>query len=273
MGSSAVLLLGALLTTEPPKTEAAERPAVQLQDPNELGHEQPKGSVGVSPVELIPRLELRGSYFKLPNGVSFHDTTAEIDIQFLERVLFRYEGSYRVLRTPAGTTISGFADLQLTAIVDVASDPLYVVAAIFGTILDTASQPLLGSGKQQIFFGGGAAVKPRFWWIPYLLILEQLSVAGDAARPDINQLTTRVGNIVFGRWFSWYKLDLDVIGDFHQGAADLLGTLEAGRLLIGRIGLFMRAGTQLLGPRQLDYDVQAGIRYLFRLGKGGTQGY
>jgi hypothetical protein len=28
----------------------------------------------------------------------------------------------------------------------------------------------------------------------------------------------------------------------------------------------MRAGTQMLGPRQLDYTVEVGVRYLFRLG-------
>ena len=42
--------------------------------------------------------------------------------------------------------------------------------------------------------------------------------------------------------------------------------LEVGRLLVGRVGMFMRAGTQALGPRQLDYSVEVGVRYLFRLG-------
>jgi hypothetical protein len=42
-------------------------------------------------------------------------------------------------------------------------------------------------------------------------------------------------------------------------------------LLIGRIGLFMRAGTQLAGQRQLDYSVTGGVRYLFRLEKSRPQ--
>jgi len=29
----------------------------------------------------------------------------------------------------------------------------------------------------------------------------------------------------------------------------------------------MRAGTQLLGTRQVDYSLEAGVRYLFRLGR------
>ena len=30
----------------------------------------------------------------------------------------------------------------------------------------------------------------------------------------------------------------------------------------------MRAGTQLLGTRQLDYSMEVGVRYLFRLSEG-----
>ena len=44
-----------------------------------------------------------------------------------------------------------------------------------------------------------------------------------------------------------------------------LGERAAGR--IGRVGLFVRSGTQLAGARQLDYSVHTGVRYLFRLGK------
>jgi hypothetical protein len=38
-------------------------------------------------------------------------------------------------------------------------------------------------------------------------------------------------------------------------------------LLVGRVGLFMRGGTQVLGPRAIDYSLEVGIRYLFRLAR------
>jgi len=50
-----------------------------------------------------------------------------------------------------------------------------------------------------------------------------------------------------------------------SSAAGLAGAMEAGRLLIGRIGLFIRGGTHIVGSRQLDYFVETGVRYLFRL--------
>jgi hypothetical protein len=39
-------------------------------------------------------------------------------------------------------------------------------------------------------------------------------------------------------------------------------------LVIGRVGLFARTGTQLAGPRLIDYTAIGGLRYLFKLEKG-----
>jgi hypothetical protein len=36
----------------------------------------------------------------------------------------------------------------------------------------------------------------------------------------------------------------------------------------GRVGLFVRTGTQLAGARLVEYKVAAGVRYLFRLETG-----
>jgi hypothetical protein len=229
--------------------------------------EDVKAGAGVAPVELIPRLELRQSFGQLPGGASVHVTTTEIDIQFLDRLLLRYEGRVQIVSTPAGQ-VSGLGDAQISAIGLLAASPRFVAVLIGGAILDTASQPALGAGKKQLVFGAGAAVKPFRWWLPYLLVQEQLSVAGDSARPDVNQLVARVGNIVFGPGYAWLKLDLDTLVDFEDGAGRFFAKLEAGRLLVGRIGMFMRGGTQLLGTRQVDYTLEVGVRYLFRLGTG-----
>ena len=118
-----------------------------------------------------------------------------------------------------------------------------------------------------MLFGAAAGFRVRRWWLPYGIAQEQISVAGDDARPDINQLLLRAGNIVFGPGFSWTKLDVDATIDFRDDATTrLFVSIEAGRLLIGRVGLFVRSGTQAIGPRQLDYTLEAGVRYLFRLG-------
>jgi hypothetical protein len=256
------LFLAALLAAEeaggPGPDEGSQAPASAA--------EEVKAGAGVAPVELIPRLELRQSYAKLPMGASIHVTTTEIDIQFLDRLLLRYEGKLQVVSSPTGQ-VSGFGDAELTAIGMLAASRRFVGVVIGGVILDSASQPPLGAGKTQLVFGGGAALKPLRWWLPYLLVQEQLSVAGDAARPDINQLAVRLGNIAFGPGYSWLKLDLDTLVDFENSKGAFFGRLEAGRLLVGRVGLFMRAGTQLLGTRQVDYTIEVGLRYLFRLGR------
>jgi hypothetical protein len=259
MGATS-LFLAALLVAEPPSPAEGD---ARTQSAGEAA----LSGAGVAPVELIPRLELRQSFAQLTDGASVHVTTAEIDIQFLDRLLLRYQGPLEIVRGPTGQ-ISGFGDAEIDAVGMLGQRPTFVAVVIVGAILDTASQPALGAGKKQLVIGGGAAVKPLPWWLPYLLVLEQASVAGDSARPDVNQLVARFGNIAFGPGFAWLKVDLDTLVDFANDRGQLFGRLEAGRLLVGRVGLFMRAGTQLAGTRQVDYSLEVGIRYLFRLGKG-----
>jgi hypothetical protein len=259
MGNCAGLLFAIVLAANDPAVPAEEQPASAA--------DEVKAGAGVAPVELIPRLELRQSFAQLPGGASIHITTTEIDIQFLDRLLLRYEGKVEVLRAPTGQ-ISGLGDAQIAAIALLAASPRFVAVLIGGAVLDTASQPELGAGKKQLVFGGGAAWKPLRWWMPYVLVQEQVSVAGESARPDINQLLARVGNIAFGPGYAWLKLDLDTLVDFEDRAGSFFTRLEAGRLLVGRVGLFMRGGTQVLGTRQLDYSLEVGVRYLFRLNAG-----
>jgi hypothetical protein len=243
---------------------AADTSAAPPADDDTAAPVDATSGAGVAPVELVPRLELRQSFVQLHSGVAVHATTAEVDIIFTNRVLLRYQGPIRVVSGPNGQT-SGFGDAAVQAIVLLVASPRFLAAAIAGGILDTASQPQLGEGKQQLVLGGAVAAKPVRWWLPYVVAQQQNSVAGDAARPDVNQLLVRVGNILFGKGYNWLKVDLDTVVDFAAGSGTLLGTLEVGSLLVGRTGLFMRSSTQLLGTRQLDYSVEVGVRYLFRL--------
>ena len=270
MAGSGFLLLAVWLAAAGPAAPRHEQPAQDEEAEPASAAENVKAGAGVAPVELIPRLELRQSFAQLPGGVSVHVTTTQLDIQFLDRLLLRYEGRLNVVKTPAGQ-VSGFGDAQLSAIGLLAANPRLIAVVFGGVVLDSASQPALGDGKTQLVFGAGAATKPLRWWLPYVLVQEQLSVAGDAARPDVNQLFARVGNIVFGPGFAWLSLTLDALVDFQTEAGSFFGRLEAGRLLVGRIGLFMRGGTQLLGTRQLDYTTEVGVRYLFRLGSGAAR--
>jgi hypothetical protein len=268
MLGSASLLLAVWLAAGGPATAEEQN---EEQEPASAAEGATKAGAGVAPVDLIPRLELRQSFAQLPSGGSVHVTTTELDIQFLERLLLRYEGTLRIVNAPTGQ-ISGFGDSQFTAIGMLAASPRFVAVLIGGAILDSASQPVLGDGKKQLVFGGGVGFKPFRWWLPYLLVQEQVSVAGDPARPDVNQLVARLGNIAFGPGFAWLKLDLDTVVDFAAHEGRFFGRLEAGRLLVGRVGLFMRVGTQLLGTRVVDYTTEVGVRYLFRLGEAKARG-
>jgi len=261
-----VLLIAALLAADQP-------PPASTGPPDNNGGdvaEEPQGGAGVTPIEIVPRLELRHSFQRLQNGVALHETTTEMDIQFVQRLLLRLQIPYRTLETPAGQ-VSGPGDIQLGILAIVDSSAKYLVALLGGIVLDSATQPVLGTGKQQPYVGGGAAIKLARWILAYGVVQEQWSVGGDSSRPKINQLTGDLGAVVFGRQYNWLKVDLFPTVSFPGGASgQLSGLLEAGSLLIGRVGLFVRVGTQLAGDRQLDYSVAGGIRYLFRLSKGKT---
>jgi hypothetical protein len=218
-------------------------------------------------VELIPRLELRQVYSKLTSGVSVHDTILETDIEFLRRLLLRYQVPARLMETPAGQ-VSGIGDIQLGLVGILGSTPRFVAALLAGAELDSATQPQLGAGKKQLILGAGAALKPYRWWLAYGVAQQQFSVAGDSSRPDVNQLTTDFGSILFGRQYNWLKFDLVTTVDFAGATGGrVYGTGEAGSLVTGRVGLFVRTGTQLAGQRLVDFNVAAGVRYLFRLEK------
>jgi hypothetical protein len=258
---AAPLLCAALLAaaSAPSDTTATDEPddADQAREPSQ--------GTGVSPIELIPRLELRQVFTRLQGGVTVHDTILESDIEFLKRLLLRYQIPARLMESPAGQ-VSGIGDIQIGMLALLGSTPRFVAALLAGAVLDSATQPQLGAGRPQIIAGFGAAYKPYPWWLAYGLAQDQFSVGGSSSRPDINQLMLDAGSILFGRHFNWLKLDLVTTVDFPGGATGrLYGTLEAGSLVIGRVGLFMRLGTQLAGPREVDYALAAGVRYLFRL--------
>ena len=262
MLAAATLVCAALLAAVPAHDGAPDDGAPD--DENVAG--EPAGGEGVSPVELIPRLELRQVYTRLEGGISLHDTILETDIEFLRRLLLRYQIPARLMETPAGQ-VSGMGDIEIGLLALLGSTPRFVVALLGGAELNSATQPQLGAGRPQAIAGAGAAYKPYRWWLAYLLAQQQFSVGGaGSGRPAIDQLKVDVGSILFGRQFNWLKFDLVPTVDFPGGAVGrLYFTGEAGSLVIGRVGLFMRLGTQLAGPRLIDFNLAAGVRYLFRL--------
>jgi hypothetical protein len=257
MGECGVLLWMLLATAvTPPGAPESQSSASDDSSPDQVG--------GVNPARLIPRLELRQRFTQVAGGGGLHSTTLRMDLVLFRRALLRYELPLLVQRTPGGTT-SGIGDIRLSAVGLLTSGPRHAAVLVGGVTLDSASVPQLGAGKSQVTFGGAAAYKPLAWWLTYGIVGQQLSFAGSPARAPVSQLLVEWGNVVFGGRGDWYLLDLDVTNDFHAGATRLIPSLETGHLLVGRVALFVRAGTSLVGPRQFDYFLDAGLRYLFRL--------
>jgi hypothetical protein len=239
---------------------AAQGPA---DDSGDMARE-PQGGAGVQPIEIVPRIELRQSAVRQRGGALVNDTTIETDVQFARRLVFRYQIPYRVL-SAQGAQVRGLGDVQVQTLGILTADARRMAALLVGVVLSSASDPRLGEGKQQLVLGAGGALKPRPFWIAYGIAQQTLSVGGSSDRASIDELDLIAGSVLFGWQFNWLKVDLDGRFDFVRGVQRLFGSFELGSLLIGRVGMFLRSGTQLGGPRQLDYSLSAGIRYLFRL--------
>jgi hypothetical protein len=261
MTGAAILLCAGLAVAPAPAAPGDDPSAEETQtDGPEM---QPDNGTGVSPIELIPRLELRHRYVRQRNA-SLHFTILRMDVEFLRRALLRYDLPL-VTVNAGGVTSSGLGDIRVGTIVITTSNAHYLTGVVAGLVLDTASRPALGAGKQQVYFGAGAVYKPAVMLLVYGLVQDQLSFDGDAARADIHLLSSTIGAAIFGRQRDWLAVSLDPTYDFKGDHARLAGDLEAGRLLVGRVGLFLNGGTQLLGQRQVSYQLEAGVRYLFRL--------
>jgi hypothetical protein len=257
MGDSGVLLWVLLaMAPAPPPAPESQPPASDASSPDQVG--------GVNPARLIPRLELRQRFTQLAGGGGLHSSTLRMDLVLFRRALLRYELPLMLQRNGGGTR-SGIGDIRITAVGLLTTGPRHAAVLVGGVTLDSASAPQLGAGKSQVTFGAAAGYKPVPLWLTYGIVGQQLSFAGDPARPPVSQLLLEWGNAVFGGRGNWYLLDLDVTHDFQAGATRFIPSLETGHLLVGRLALFVRAGTSLLGPRQFDYFLDAGIRYLFRL--------
>ena len=233
----------------------------------ESAAEEAKDGAGVAPVELIPRLELRQSFAQLPTGASLHVTTTEIDIQFLSRLLLRYEGKLAVASTPTGQ-VSGFGDAQLSAIGMLGASPRFVAVVIGGVILDSASQPPLGEGKTQLVLRG----RRRDEAVSLVVALRPRAGTGVSRR---RQRAPRHQSAGRARRQHRVRSRIRVVeaGPRHarrlRGAAPGASTGSSKRAGCSSAGwaCSCAAGTQLLGTRQVDYTLEVGIRYLFRLPK------
>src|SRR5215471_19501281 len=97
-----VLLLATVLAADPPgpPAEPPQQGPAPGEAPATAGTEEtagediaqePVGGAGVSPIEIVPRLEIRQSFQRLESGAALHETTTEMDIQFVKRLLLRFD--------------------------------------------------------------------------------------------------------------------------------------------------------------------------------------
>lgn len=227
---------------------------------------QAKGS---DPSEIISRLEVRNEYLGLTNGGYLDQTYLRGDYAPTENMVFRLDvpladGGRENLGNHFGMgdlIIGGRGKLDLTQNIS------WVLGTNF--VLDTASNEVLGSRKNQIVPGTYLVWKPSRKWIISIGYEYSTSFGSNNSEPDkISESLFRPGalyNMPYGFWF-W--LDPKIYVNHEQGNnTALFLESELGKVITPGVEVWLRGGGNVAGDsgreERQGFKAEAGIRYLF----------
>ena len=155
--------------------------------------------------------------------------------------LFRLE--IPLLTTPNPDRVTGLGDIDLVDVVMVVRKKTLSLGVGIATVLPTATSSKTGSGKWQL----GPALGLMYTGIPNLIvgavIQNPISIAGDDARPAVNelQITPTLTCTLPGGWFVGLG-DFDWVFDWEGDSALVPLVLQVGKVVkLGRHGQSLSA--------------------------------
>ena len=228
---------------------------------------QAKGS---DPSEIISRLEIRNEYLGLPNGGYLDQTYLRGDYAPTENMVFRLDvpladGS----RENLGSHF-GMGDLVLggRGKLDLSENMSWVLGTNF--VLDTASNEVLGSGRNQIVPGTYLVWKPSRKWIISMGYEYTASFggSGNSEPGKISESLFRPGALYNMPHGFWLWLDPKIYVNHEQGNnTALFLESEFGKVITPGIEVWLRGGGHVAGElgreERQGWKAEAGIRYLF----------
>ena len=222
------------------------------------------------PTDFRSRTELRNEYQSLQNGGSRNLTVGRFDYALSNSFLLRGDVPYVTVdpHAPGSSSESGLGDISVRAQWRALRKPEYALVVAAEVVLDTAQEPLLGTGGyvfQPLAFVSVDLPKYHSVVFPYV---QQFWSFGGSTDREINTTLLRSGLLT--RWpkrtytFVEPSLYVDWVQDGRTGF-----TLEAelGRFFTKSLGLYLRPGVGLWGdnvPPVYNWNFEVGLRYLFQ---------
>jgi hypothetical protein len=164
---------------------------------------------------------------------------------------------YSDLNLPENDSETGLGDILLRGAFRAARGERYAVVAAAEFILDTASDPNLGLGKNRfgpLVFASIEVPSLRSRFFPFYQHV--FSFAGDENRPDINYASIRP-SVILTKWPNrWYTvIDPNFFVDFErENKSGMTLELEVGRPVKKNVNVWVRPGMGVYGDIPQVYD-------------------
>lgn len=222
---------------------------------------------GSDPSEIISRLEFRNEYVDQPEGAYKNSSIFRGEYAYEDLWLVRTEIPLVAAKHHDMPSEFGLGDVTFGAKGKIVLPKDFSIILGVDFIVDTASDEVLGTGKNQIVPQIAGVWKPSDKWILALQYWYFRSFSGDDEREDIEEMLIRPQALYHLPRGFWLLLDPRIyINREHND--DTLFYLEGefGKVVNKNIELWARGGGHVTGygkEELLGWKAEAGIRYLW----------
>lgn len=222
----------------------------------------------LDPTDFRTRFETRNEYQSLQEGGFRNLLMPRLDYAFSKTFRMRIEAPFTSVSATGDPAKAGFGDLTIGGAFRALRGEGYALVAGSEVILNTATDRLLGTGKNQIApFAFASFDVPKLNSTFFPGIQHYQSVSGDADRRAVS--FTQLRFFILTRWPNRFYTGIEnqiTIDHERNGRVGYTIETEVGRFMDKHIALWARPGVGLLGdglPQVYNWNMEVGFRYLF----------
>ncbi|WP_437339034.1 hypothetical protein [Sorangium sp. So ce394] len=257
--------LAALASAQParPLQPAPSRPAPSRPGPGRRGAAPPRTQAPAA-ANLSTFIEVRDDFVSRGKSGFFNAAVIRGDYAFDRSFSLRADVPFAVVSGVDGQRDAGLGDVLIRPLVRAIGTPRYALVLGSDLILDSATRPALGSGKNQVaplVQGYVRVARPARLG---LQLQHAVSFGGDPRRDDIQTSLVRPFAIVeLPRGF-WVSPDQSFQFN-HRGAPRVVSTsvLEVGAELSDRVQVYVDPGIQVDSRGGVDWLMTGAVRWAF----------
>lgn len=233
--------------------------------------QEAKDNSGTNPVNFTYDFRMWMEVENLEGDNSFTKTAFEYRAPLSKKVAARFRGYKIDLSMGSGanaSTTSGFGDMDARVLWVPKTSKKGALAFGLEATFNTASQPILGTGKTTlgpqaflVFFQPfgikGALLAPAYQYV--------FDIAGDDDRTDIS----RSGIDLFFVWLAadkkhWAVINPTVIIDHENEKEFAIFEVEGGQMMFGPTSSYIRPGFGIGSDRPYNWNIEFGFKVIWK---------